>query len=114
MKSTWPMPAPRVGDPTPPIFHLLALGVGVGGVVFIYIIIYTVSENPACQLLIVVALVKLTCESKHSQHGCLNQTTVANQVWTRFALITQPTWEIAMCAQLMVSQNIHKLRREVR
>ena len=24
------MPAPRVGDPTPPIFHLLALGVGVG------------------------------------------------------------------------------------
>ena len=31
MKSTWPTPAPRVGDPTPPIFHLLALGVGVGG-----------------------------------------------------------------------------------
>ena len=30
-KSTLPMPAPRVGDPTPPIFHLLALGVGVGG-----------------------------------------------------------------------------------
>ena len=30
-KCTWPMPAPRVGDPTPPIFHLLALGVGVGG-----------------------------------------------------------------------------------
>ena len=26
MKSTWPMPAPRVGDSTPPIFHLLALG----------------------------------------------------------------------------------------
>ena len=25
------MPAPRVGDPTPPIFHLLALEVGVGG-----------------------------------------------------------------------------------
>ena len=23
------MPAPRVGDPTPPIFHLLPLGVGV-------------------------------------------------------------------------------------
>ena len=31
MKSTWPMPAPRVGAPTPLIFHLLALGVGVGG-----------------------------------------------------------------------------------
>ena len=30
MKSTCPMPAPRVGDPMPPIFHLLALGVGVG------------------------------------------------------------------------------------
>ena len=30
MKSTWPTPAPRVGDPTPPIFHLVALGVGVG------------------------------------------------------------------------------------
>ena len=24
------MPAPRIGDPTPPIFHLLTLGVGVG------------------------------------------------------------------------------------
>ena len=44
-------------------------------VVFIYIIIYTVSENPTCQFCIVVALVKLTWESKHSQHGCLNQTT---------------------------------------
>ena len=31
MKSTWPTPAPRVGDPTPPIFHLLTLGVGVWG-----------------------------------------------------------------------------------
>ena len=31
MKSRWPTPAPCVGDPTPPIFHLLALGVGVGG-----------------------------------------------------------------------------------
>ena len=31
MKSTWSMPAPQVGDPTPPLFHLLALGVGVGG-----------------------------------------------------------------------------------
>ena len=31
MKSTWPTPAPRVGDPKPPIFHLLALGVGIGG-----------------------------------------------------------------------------------
>ena len=31
MKSTCPTPAPRVGDLTPPIFHLLALGVGVGG-----------------------------------------------------------------------------------
>ena len=31
MKSTWPTPAPRIGDPTPPIFHLLVLGVGVGG-----------------------------------------------------------------------------------
>ena len=31
MKSTWPTPAPRVGDLTPPIFNLLALGVGVGG-----------------------------------------------------------------------------------
>ena len=32
MKSTWPMPAPRVGDPTPPLFHLLVLvGVGIGG-----------------------------------------------------------------------------------
>ena len=30
IKSLWPMPAPCVGDPTPPIFHLLALGVGVG------------------------------------------------------------------------------------
>ena len=30
MKCTCPTPAPRVGDPTPPIFHLLALGVGVG------------------------------------------------------------------------------------
>ena len=30
-KSTWPTPAPHVGDPTPPIFHLLALGVGFGG-----------------------------------------------------------------------------------
>ena len=31
MKCTWPMPAPRVGDPTPPISHLLTLGVGIGG-----------------------------------------------------------------------------------
>ena len=31
MKSTWPTPVPRVGDSTPPIFHLLVLGVGVGG-----------------------------------------------------------------------------------
>ena len=31
MKSTWPMPAPRIGDPMPPTFHLLALGVGIGG-----------------------------------------------------------------------------------
>ena len=31
MKSTWPTPALRVGDPTPPIFHLLVLEVGVGG-----------------------------------------------------------------------------------
>ena len=31
MKSTCLMPAPRVGDPTPPLFHLLVLGVGVGG-----------------------------------------------------------------------------------
>ena len=31
MKSTCPKPAPRVGDPTPSIFHLLALGVGLGG-----------------------------------------------------------------------------------
>ena len=31
MKFTWPTPAPRVGDPTPPIFHLLALGVGFWG-----------------------------------------------------------------------------------
>ena len=28
MKSTWPTPAPSVGEPTPPIFHQLALGVG--------------------------------------------------------------------------------------
>ena len=27
MKCTWPTPAPFVGDPTPPIFHLVALGV---------------------------------------------------------------------------------------
>ena len=31
MKSTWPTPAPRIGDPMQPIFYLLALGVGVGG-----------------------------------------------------------------------------------
>ena len=31
MKSTWPMPAPHVGDLTQPIFHLLGLGVRVGG-----------------------------------------------------------------------------------
>ena len=31
MKSTWQTPAPHVGDPTPPIFHLLVLGVCVGG-----------------------------------------------------------------------------------
>ena len=31
MKSTWPMPVPPVRDPTPPIFHLLALGVDIGG-----------------------------------------------------------------------------------
>ena len=31
MKCTWPAPAPRIGDPMPPIFHLLALGVGAGG-----------------------------------------------------------------------------------
>ena len=31
MKSTCPMPAPRLGDPTPPIFHLLALVGGLGG-----------------------------------------------------------------------------------
>ena len=31
MKCTSPTPAPRVGDPKPPIFHLLALGVGVEG-----------------------------------------------------------------------------------
>ena len=30
MKYTCPMPAPRVGDLTSPIFHLLALGVGMG------------------------------------------------------------------------------------
>ena len=31
MKSTRPMPAPCIGDPTPPTFYLLALGVGVRG-----------------------------------------------------------------------------------
>ena len=31
MKSTWPAPVPRVGDPIPPIFHLRMSGVGVGG-----------------------------------------------------------------------------------
>ena len=31
MKCTWPTPAPPVGEPMPPIFHLLTLGVGVGG-----------------------------------------------------------------------------------
>ena len=31
MKSTWSMQRFCVGDPTPPIFHLLTLGVGVGG-----------------------------------------------------------------------------------
>ena len=31
MKSTWPTSAPCVGDPMPPIFHLLELEVGVGG-----------------------------------------------------------------------------------
>ena len=31
MKCTCPAPVPRVGGPMPLIFHLLALGVGVGG-----------------------------------------------------------------------------------
>ena len=31
MKCTCPTPAPCVGDPMPPIFNWLALGVGVGG-----------------------------------------------------------------------------------
>ena len=31
MKSTWPTPGPLFGNPTPPIFHLLAIGVGIGG-----------------------------------------------------------------------------------
>ena len=31
MKCTWPTSVPCVGDPMPPIFHLLALGVGIGG-----------------------------------------------------------------------------------
>ena len=31
MKSTCPTPAPCVGDPSPSIFQLLALGVGIGG-----------------------------------------------------------------------------------
>ena len=31
MKSTWPMPAIHVRDTMPPMFHLLALGVDVGG-----------------------------------------------------------------------------------
>ena len=31
MKSTWPMPAPRIGDPMRPIFQLLTLGVCVRG-----------------------------------------------------------------------------------
>ena len=31
MKSTWPTPGPRVEDPTSSIFHVLVLGVGVGG-----------------------------------------------------------------------------------
>ena len=31
MKCTWPTPTPRIGDLTQPLFHLLALGVGVGG-----------------------------------------------------------------------------------
>ena len=31
MKSTWPTREFCIGDPTPPIFHLLALGVGIGG-----------------------------------------------------------------------------------
>ena len=30
MKSTWPTPAPRVGDPMPPIFYLLTLGLALG------------------------------------------------------------------------------------
>ena len=30
MKCTWPTPGPRVWDPTPPIFHLLTLGVRIG------------------------------------------------------------------------------------
>ena len=35
MKCTCPTPAPCVGDPTPLIFHLLALGVGVGVMQFL-------------------------------------------------------------------------------
>ena len=31
MTSTWPTREFCVGDPTPPLFHLLALGVGIGG-----------------------------------------------------------------------------------
>ena len=31
MKYTCPRPAPRIGDPTPPIFHLLMMGVGTVG-----------------------------------------------------------------------------------
>ena len=31
MKSTWPTQNSCVGDQTPPIFHLLMFGVGVGG-----------------------------------------------------------------------------------
>ena len=30
IKCTCPIPSPRIGDPTPPIFHLLVLGVGIG------------------------------------------------------------------------------------
>ena len=32
MKSAWPTPAPSIGDPTPPIFHLLPLGGGGGSI----------------------------------------------------------------------------------
>ena len=52
MKCTCPTPAPRIGDPMSPIFHLLVLGVGVGGNANFSVFRYQHGWYPQCRIVV--------------------------------------------------------------